>query len=213
MVERTQPGWYRGQDGYGGTKNYGYVGEEADADPLYPDHSSVRSGLKLSVIRQKEEPNFGVNPYDRRYRSRQPAGPDTDESQMFTHIPAEVDSLFSTKDQRARSVIALGLAQQDAYPKGGRMLQYPSDLSPHSARMVHSLERRGVGLSENPENPEAEIRNDYSFPKSLYVPSETPIGAEELAGAKRTVRSILGKGKSAPVTPPAPPQGEQMRLF
>jgi hypothetical protein len=132
-----------------------------------------------------------------------------------------VTSMGSTRGSRVAAMTQLGIAANEAQDRGRTLL--PDDnLSKHSQRVVDRM--YGAGMTEEPAFGEPQNTLDFWEPHTDSTTGvqfegqptarafgsqhgETTFSPEEVARGRRTVRSILGRGK-APKS-----QGEQGTLF
>jgi hypothetical protein len=206
----SAPGWYRETYSWDrfGTSRYKYLSNVEDMT----GSGYVGEGLSILVHPQSETPNFAQYANNPQYpdipsyqaiHGRRDGEPS---DELFTHNPAKVASAFTGRATRSQVMTGLALANNDAYPGGGRLMTYDSDLSKHSSRLVGNLRKRGLDIPVNEDNPDAIKTNSYSLDDydaighqiSVDMDFAERVPSEKVAAAKKTVRSILRSEPSAP---------------
>lgn len=134
---------------------------------------------------------------------------------------AELHLLQSTESARYVIPALLGVAQNRAhargYPEG---IKTPSDLSPHSSKLVSGLQKRGVV----DKSASTEVTNDMDYldepyhsrnypGEDSYKPgfkysSQQPVSDEERAAGYKTTKDTLRAART-----PRPHLSEQLQMF
>ena len=122
-----------------------------------------------------------------------------EQGELFHHQggphEAEVHLMEVNKSATGLVPTLLGVMQNRAYAKGfPQGLSTPTDLSPHSSKLIGNLQARGIV----PKNRSTEVTNDMDFPDEEYgAPAyrhekyHDPISAEEHAAGRKTTRDTL----------------------
>jgi len=184
-------GWHTYRSPRSGYHTYKYINKDirSSSGPYVEGE-----GIEIHVRPQMELPNYHAG-----------------ESELFTHDPARVQSIFSSKDTRSQVPTGLALANEDAYPGGSRLMSYDRSLSTHSSKLVSNLRDRGLAIPTNEDNPEAKATNPYGYELdgdsnsvSVNPDLDSPVPAHKVQAAKKMVRSILRPSGSG-TTPSSPP--------
>ena len=162
--------------------------------PTWQNHYAARSFNKN---------NMQATDAGRKAERQQKPG---DQGTLFHREPGTIYSAFSAKSMRHTVPTLLGLAANEharQFADTNPPLPKPSaDLSQHSSRMVQGLQRRGVDVPTNQQNPDSEPSNDIDWESTGWMEhtssqigdtGTTTLDAATVQAGRDTMKSALRK--------------------
>jgi len=199
---------------YAGNNTSFYAQVEAPESEQYLPHDTQHQAV-VNIHHADARPNFRYMERTGEYTTTPGYATLVGTPTTLFHItPPEIN--FATTHPRLRAVVPTLMAL--AVQHGGPTTRADSHLSAHSARLAKRA--HSMGLIQQPKNnPYFDSEeNEIDWDTDVYAPmSDTKeLPHEQVAGAKKLIRSVLGRN-SQPQTQPRPkssgPKPEQLRLF
>lgn len=203
----------RGEGGYHPkgeySKDYYEIWHE---HPDKPGHVTSVGGAEVSYTRSTGGRSYA---HWNAGEDHQPFSTGKGQGQLFrmnTHKPAAtVELMEMTRGARHVVPALLGAMQNRAWDKGyPEGLSTPTDLSPHSSKLIGGLQKRGVV----DKNAASEVTNDMDWtpepPKDWYRPThiENVLPDSEMRQGMKTTRSMIRAART-----PRAHLSEQLQLF